>query len=259
MATFLQVTARGGFTTGAWSGEVAQCGWSFPVVDFDPLTTQVTNADIEEPTYDDAGGSGTWAYGTYLQGFAGDDLPQAAQQSVADAVYAWMNALRVYQAGAFKWQQIVQQLIQYDDVPPTGWGQKFESSTYSITGGLAGTWTSSQDLPPQCAVAVSHYTESSGSRNRGRVYVPFAKALGSTQLLSSTDIDLLGATEVDLLTAVATIALPGSLHLCPAVVSRKFVSYSSISEVRVGDEVDTQRRRKNARTETYTALPFPEA
>lgn len=259
MATFLQVSARGGFTTGAWSGEVAQCGWSFPIVDFDPTATAVVNADIEEPTYDDTPASGSWAHGTYLQGFGGQDIPQAAQEDVADAVYAWMSAVHVYQVSSFKWASIVLQLIQYDEVPPTSWGQKFEASTYAINPQYAGNASGTGNMPPQCAAVVSHYTGSTGSRNRGRVYVPMHKAIDTTMLLPSATISGLGTAETGFFDAIAAISLPGDLHLCPAVVSRKFVSYSSIVQIRVGDEVDTQRRRKNARTETYTETDWPAA
>jgi hypothetical protein len=39
-----------------------------------------------------------------------------------------------------------------------------------------------------------------------------------------------------------------------AVVSGTHQTYSDITAVRVGDEFDTQRRRKNGRRETYTTL-----
>ena len=97
MATFLQVTAHGGYTTGEWSGEIAQCGWSFPIASDDPLTTAVTNADIEEPDYDDSTSSGSWAHGTFLRGFGGELLTEAVQTTIAGHVYDWLTAMKVYQ------------------------------------------------------------------------------------------------------------------------------------------------------------------
>jgi len=257
MATFLQVTARGAFSSGAWSGEVAQCGWAFPIVDYNPTTQCLVNADIEEPTYDDTVASGTWAHGTYLQGFGGTDIPQASQEAVATAVYGWLQDIKPFQCNVFRWTHIVQQLIQFHEVPTEGWSQKFETTTYALSPTVVGTASSSTLLPPQCAAVISHYTPSTGSRNRGRVYVPMHKALSTVQLLASGDITALAVAEADFFDDIAAIVLPGSLHLAPAVVSRKYVSYSGVAEIRVGDEVDTQRRRKNARAETYTVTEWP--
>ena len=255
MATYLSVTGKGGYSTGSWSGEIAQCTWTLIVDTNDPTSTSVVNAGIPEFDFDDTASTGTWASGTFTQGFGGvvDDV---AQTAIASAVTTWFNAVDEWQVQSFSWQSIAMSLWQYDAVPPTSWGQVMETSVYTLDIPVAGDITTGA-MPPQNAVCLSHYTPGSGGRNRGRVFLPFHMGLsGATQLLTGINVAALGAAEVALLEAFTAIEIDGGASFInPAVVSRVHQSWSSITNVRVGDEVDTQRRRRNGRAEVYESYP----
>lgn len=260
MATFLQVTAVGGYFSGTWSGETAQCNWTLIPADEDPRTTKVVNQDVVEFAYDDSAASGSWDHGNFTRGFGGDILTEDAQKAIANAVWEWMDDTKALTVAEFQWSQVILSLMQYDAVPPTGWGQLYEPSTFNNVPKV-GAGPASPFLPPQSAICVSHYTAGSGGRNRGRTFIPFHWASGLTgQLVSATvQTTLFNATDT-LFDTFAGITLGSSgKFLTPSVVSRAHRTYSTITEVRIGDEVDTQRRRRNFRSEVYSATEWPTA
>lgn len=121
------------------------------------------------------------------------------------------------------------------------------STTRSLSAaGSAGA----EGLPAQCAVVVSHLTAGAGSRNRGRMYLPppAANAILTNGRLESTATaaiaDAVQATYEALVTAGST----------PVVLSEVAGGTSStISSIRVGDVIDTQRRRRGDLGEVYTS------
>lgn len=257
MATILHTAMHGRFTTGAWAGEIAQITHQWTVAEDDPTTVKLVNADIEEFTYDGTAATGSYSNGNYVQGFGGV-LDLTVQTAIANAYQNLANVFDDYQSSAFRWERVTEMLVTYDAIPPTtGWGQIEETSSFVWTNPVAGDLTSVMG-PPQCAVAISHVTGGVGSRNRGRIYVPFHQNVGATQLLTSTVQTQLNNGANAFFDAMAAISVDGgALHLIPAVVSRTHVSYSTITETRVSDAVDIQRRRANGRTSTYADLLWP--
>ena len=228
-------------------------------MDEDPTETTFVNEDIGEFDYDDTAGSGSWAHGNYQQGFGGAALPIATQEALAGAVYGWIQSVKPYQSVSFSWEQITMALFTYDDLEPfTGWGQTMETSTFNITPKVPGTVdTGSAALPPQVAICASHYTAGSGSRNRGRIFIPYAIAL-TDQLVSQARKDAIGALSNSFFDAVAAVSVSGGTkYLTPAVVSKTHRTFSTITSIRVGDEADTQRRRRNFRSEVYSDYVWP--
>lgn len=106
-------------------------------------------------------------------------------------------------------------------------------------------------LPPQCAIVVSHLTLGAGSRNRGRAYLPAPAASGLTTLGRITS-----TVRGELLTAYAgwlgALDAAGSQPIVRSEVGGGAVSF--ITSVRVGDVVDTQRRRRGALGESYASM-----
>lgn len=121
---------------------------------------------------------------------------------------------------------------------------------------VAGTKTSS--MPSFCSVAISWSTgKTLGKAVRGRIYLPnygMTRSTGST--ISSTTAGLFATWAVGVLQAFDT-----SLATDPATVFHPFVvSESGVSNVitglRVGNVIDTQRRRKDAVSEVYVSRTF---
>lgn len=127
--------------------------------------------------------------------------------------------------------------------PATSVGQ---STGASVAG--SGTIT----LPPQCTLAVSLLTAIPGRRTRGRFYMPFLTGTMTSSLKISTTIALnsRASSMRDMLNfcAAASGSLPDAF---PVVVSKAGSLVTPVTTVRVGDVVDTQRRRRDALVESY--------
>lgn len=260
MASIVHGVLHGRFASGAWAGEIAQVTHSFPVGTEDPTTTKLVNANIEEWSYNGDSTVGDNATLSWQTGFDGDvDVP--AQTAIATAYRNLAVGFSPLQQGTFRWERVTLSVWQYDALGPgQGWGQKFGTSTFNfkspVLGNSGATHTST--LPPQNAACISHYTMGTGSRNRGRIYVPLHKALDSSMLLSSSTINTLNTSANAFFDAIAAVQVDGgAAKLIPAVVSRVHQTYSTITETRIGDEPDTQRRRRNARVASYTDLNWP--
>lgn len=106
-------------------------------------------------------------------------------------------------------------------------------------------------LPPQAGVVVSLGTAVSGASKRGRYYLPpmSVSVLAATGRLDS-------GVQADLLAAVtaahaAEISVSGGQPLL--VYSRKLHSVEPVVTLRIGDVIDTQRRRRDKLVENYVA------
>lgn len=116
------------------------------------------------------------------------------------------------------------------------------------TGGEGGT-----QLPPQNSIAVSWRTHQIGAHGRGRIFLPSSASgsLSQAKVAAGTQTDIVAAG-VTLLEALAFTGT-GSLaaHVRPIVTGKPFTRYGTITQVRVGSIMDTQRRRRNRLTEVY--------
>lgn len=100
---------------------------------------------------------------------------------------------------------------------------------------------------PGRSCVISWRTAGRGPRNRGRTYVP-AHGLSTTAgVIPIADRNLYGNAGRTLHTTVEGLPYVGH-----AVVSRKWKTYSAITSIEVGDELDGQRRRRTDRPEVYT-------
>jgi hypothetical protein len=104
-------------------------------------------------------------------------------------------------------------------------------------------------LPPQCAVVVSLRTPIPGARGRGRMYFPApgADQVGIAGRLLTATRDAIGLRMALFFNAFnADPAMP-----TVAVASSVGEFVTSVDEIRVGDVIDTQRRRRDALPEAY--------
>lgn len=113
----------------------------------------------------------------------------------------------------------------------------------------------SVSLPNQCALVVSLITPRAGARYRGRIYVPaLAMLVGANGRLQPSQAGPFLAATVTLLKGLNTAA---AANLSPTLWSLDVVSgvgagaATNITSVRVGDVIDTQRRRRDALPENY--------
>jgi hypothetical protein len=125
-----------------------------------------------------------------------------------------------------------------------------------LTTPAAGTGTPSKTY--QSAVVVSLLSGIPGRRTRGRIYLPaLAATLSSTTLrLAPTLAQSISDEASNWLLAVQD-AGPTEPAMVPAIWSSVNASAIAVSSVRVGDVLDTQRRRRDSLAETYYSTVFP--
>lgn len=114
-------------------------------------------------------------------------------------------------------------------------------------------------IPAITSVCLSWTTDvKRGPGAHGRVYVPnLGYAPASTGKVGNTAITNGVAAAQGLLDAVSLYQNPGALgRLIPVVASKVNATLTAITGVRVGDEYDVQRRRKNAAPEVYTSAAW---
>lgn len=114
---------------------------------------------------------------------------------------------------------------------------------------------SAAKAPSFCTVAISFGTGLTLGRGiRGRIYPPnFAASINVGAVVASSYVSGLVTWGGDLLTVLHNAL--SSDPFIPSVVS-KTGELHAITEVRVGNIYDTQRRRKNATPETYTSASW---
>lgn len=104
-------------------------------------------------------------------------------------------------------------------------------------------------LPLQDSFAVSWRTAQVGRRGRGRIFMPptTVAAPDAHGFLSSTFQTNLKNAAVTFLQALAVTPVgPTAPHVRPIVTGSPFTQYGVISQVRVDNVIDTQRRRRRS-------------
>lgn len=113
-------------------------------------------------------------------------------------------------------------------------------------------------LPPTTAVALSLYSAISGRSNRGRIFWP-ALGLGvdetSGRLPLATCQGLANAASAML--ADIQDAAPADWQCVLGVWSPTLLRGIAVTQIKVGDVLDSQRRRKDALEEARAIAPFP--
>lgn len=125
------------------------------------------------------------------------------------------------------------------------------------------TWTASNPvgggstsaLPLQNSIVASHRTSQVGRRGRGRMFYPVASSAilsstpGSRGRISSATVAAAVTAHVALLEACSLNGSGPSGWVCPIITGTPWEDYALITQVQIGDVMDTQRRRRNALTE----------
>lgn len=253
----LLLTISGDYVPSTLPGEIWQVGLRLGLVfgSVDPLGTLPNNwdpvADTIARTEAEWTINGNWLVrGPLTTEFHPDDY---LNDQVAPAVAAWMpgtqcsnqvrvRALELAVIGSPDGNQV--------PAPPYASGTPCRleyTSSYPLGN------SSSTQLPPQNSVVVSHRTQQIGSAGRGRMFLPsLTSAALSGAKLSSTTVDDIVENQQTFLAALSDLG-GGDGNMRPIVTGGNYTKYAVINSVRVGNVMDTQRRRRNRLTEVYTS------
>lgn len=120
---------------------------------------------------------------------------------------------------------------------------------------LDGTATGTQ-LPIQCSVVVSLRSDNTTRRGRGRMYPPPVthSSLEATTGFIPSSARANYATGFKAFLEAVAIGSGGSPPIVrPIVIGAPWTTYYTVTSVKVGSQVDTQRRRRNQIEETYSS------
>jgi len=107
-------------------------------------------------------------------------------------------------------------------------------------------------LPFQCATVVSLLTASATRHGRGRFYLPPLAAL----VLDGGRISAASLAVLDTAWTAFFSSLNGD-NITPVVRNRTGHVSTTVTSARIGDVIDTQRRRRNKLTETQVVVTVP--
>lgn len=135
-------------------------------------------------------------------------------------------------------------------------GQLVQAGEYILTTPKAGSSTPTK--PFQTSIVASLLTGRPGRSYRGRLYWPFlGSSISTSTLRIPTSFTQSFANDMAaLLTAIATTLAPDQAT-APVVVSQTLNVATPITQISVGDVVDTQRRRRDSLDEARTVQTVP--
>lgn len=243
MANSWRAVAYGSFNSGEWDGEIATIGFSGACRDSGSFSAGAINEALPEFAAVPSGGTDTsthmnWSFGS--SGVGG--WTEANQKAIGEVLWEYLDDIKASQGNAFSWKEIRVSAINADGTVVNG------ASVGTFTSGLVGS--SVQTMPPQVAIVSSQVTGGRGPRNRGRLYIPAHAPGVSTGIVVSAAQQ----TIVNNAAKTAILAFNGITGIRCAVVSRTHATYSDVVLVKVGNQLDTQRRRREGVKEVYTTL-----
>lgn len=178
----------------------------------------------------------TWSFGLHTTGAITPSAAEAAWSNAFDAF--WTATGLLYASSVTALETSTAELDQ-----PTG-KQLTRVNTVASQVGTAAT----NCLPFQCAPVVSTNAALAQRAGRGRFYAPSlaVEFVNGSRILAPARSALLDGAEA-LFTTLTAAGLTGVLY------SRTTHNTQEIIRVRVGDVIDTQRRRRNKLVEDYVS------
>jgi hypothetical protein len=170
---------------------------------------------------------------------------------LANDVRTFMMAVRGVQHTGFRWTSVKIAPIE------VGTGKYLApATTYGLKAPIAGT--SATALPPQDAIVLSLRAPVVGRRGRGRIYLPAigVSALTADGKIGSTARNTVGNAFRDLRDDIEDLPGTDLFQVRVAIMSANSLTAVLPTEVRVGDQFDTQRRREDQVSENYLSLPL---
>jgi len=165
----------------------------------------------------------------------------------SDVDAAWTTVLGSTTFNTYFTTGIVWSLVNVSELGATPAAPIVTSAQATL--GVAGA-SSDAGLPAQCSPCVSLTTAIAGSRARGRMFLPppDTSVLTTAGRLASTP-----RTEIltTLDTFFGTMSGNGATAVVVSAVGGVYTTYN-VDTIRLGDVMDTQRRRRNSIAEVYT-------
>lgn len=257
-ATHLYAVLQGDYVAASLAGEVWQTGCRFATrpgstapVDvgaFVPFDVVALNQSVAEPTYTITSNWTTEMGITDLDpvSWIEDQLRPAAAALVGSNLFSLNIRLR----------SILVYPIRSPDgrVEPAPPYLQGSPARLDYTSGFpVGTGTASI-LPLQNSIVSSLRTQQVGRRGRGRMFLPgpVAGNLLNGRLNAGVPASYATAMKNFLEACRLDGNGAGGVYVAPCVTGAPFSDYALINQVRVGDVVDTQRRRRAGLTEAFS-------
>lgn len=242
-------------TSSPWVGETAVCGFRIGITPSASSQPGYSDGTVGLTPFliNDASVNTTTAHLTKVQNWAGDsggttDITDGDQDGIAEAVYAFNNALVSRIPNDYTFGDIRLYAIG-DNGKMAGNAPVLYTITGGLDGGATGNWL------PQNSVVLTLGTAAAGRKGRGRFYFGPVKSdmYGADALLVGSENGVVGGAAQTMLQAVRNIGSIASTRYFPIVWHRGTTTGAVVRTIRVGDEIDTQQRRRHGRKETYTA------
>jgi hypothetical protein len=223
------------FALGSWVSAPADDG---------PLPTFVIDADSVNRTETDWTITSAWKTTIAAQNFQPDDW---LNDQVAPAVFDnFGNGL---------WGDVRVDSVKASPITATGHVAEGRTSLLTWTSNHPLGSGSVNPLPLENSLAVSWNTTRPGPKGRGRIYYPVmshtvtdAEGRCSTTQVNNTLAEVVAQIEAMVYQATGG----GTLKIFPIVTGSPWSQYGKITEARVGNVIDTQRRRRRQTKEVYT-------
>lgn len=159
-------------------------------------------------------------------------------------------------SGCYISTQVTLDRIKASPITGTGHVADLRTSILEFKATVPDGTVSVPQLPAECSVVGSWVTQKIGRRGRGRIYLPptGSAIISDGGNLAQAQQDHVVAGLVAMLEASAITPTGGGNHWAlPIVTGAPYTSYAQIDGVRVGQIVDSQRRRRRQTSENYRA------
>lgn len=261
MATqHVYLVLKGGYNAPKLSEEVWQCGIRWRLSNTDPSDVGDLPTDVDFNTALVSRDETSWtieqnwqATGAWAASFdPGDWL----NDQCAPALKTWFETSNIFPDTSELWSltayAMTNNRVHDLDVGPAKTVLTYK--TAAIPNGAATTGS----CPPQCSIVAGFGTALAGRKGKGRIYLPPPPA----SLLSVDGGFLSSSGQTNqanaLKTAVAAMTLTAGVgtgpSVYPIVTGEPFTKYATVKAIRIGDVIDTQRRRRAQVTESYVSV-----
>lgn len=201
------------------------------------------------------GGAEEWSTGFWL-GLENDDAPLPTEGCAEALRDLWIT---FFEAGTTSIsQQYLFTQVKVAAINATGFTD-LANVVYAYPAGTVDGGNGTETLPPQCSVVATLLSDRPrGLASKGRMYLPgIATAIGSNGKMSTIRRDTIAANLKTFfdgvrgsfdVTGTPILAAKGT-GAFPALTAQN----DFIESIRIGDVIDTQRRRRNGLVESYKA------
>jgi hypothetical protein len=126
-------------------------------------------------------------------------------------------------------------------------------ATYTAPSAVPGS-SSADQLPAECAIVVSLLTATAGARGRGRMYLPCTAldTVVTNGVLDSAVVAQIVSGMAGFFTGLnsqGSTVFPGNVSM----YSNSASALRTVTDIRCGNVVDSQRRRRNTQLESYSS------